>query len=105
LGKLPSGRVFLINPYYVENSGVEKVEYSPSSKKLSFNVKIRNLNGKEVKKDFQFYPLEVSWKTGSLSYGMLKQTDCVNCSDILLALVRASNEFVRQEKQENSTQK
>lgn len=96
------GQSFPNQSFSAKSSDVEKVEYNSSSKKLSFVVKIRSQSGRESKKDFQFYPPEASWQTGSMSYGMLKQVDCQNCSDILFALVKASNEFVRQEKQVNS---
>jgi Trypsin-like peptidase domain len=96
------GQSFPNQSFSAKSSDVEKVEYNSSSKKLSFVVKIRTQSGRESKKDFQFYPPEASWQTGSMSYGMLKQVDCRNCSDILFALVKASNEFVRQEKQASS---
>ena len=100
--KTSVGQSFPDHSFTARNAEVAKVEYNQTSKKLSFVIKIRNQNGKESRRDFHFYPLEAAWQTGKWSYGMLKQVDCRNCSNILFALVKASNDFVSQEKQVTS---
>lgn len=66
-----------------------KVGYNALTKKLEVIIKFTKDNGKEGKKDFQFYPPEVFYKVGGFSYGMVRQADCGSCSDILTALVTA----------------
>lgn len=84
--------------FTVKSEQITKVEYNPAQKKLSMLVKISSESGKENKKDFQFYPVNAVWRSNGESYAMQRQVDCASCSDILFALVKASNEFVRQEK-------
>ncbi len=83
--------------FTARDEDVVKAEYGSGSKRLSLVIKFPN-QGKEFKKDFQFYPPEAAWSSGSFSYGMLKQVDCGSCSDVLFVLIKASNEFLRLEK-------
>ena len=92
------GKSFPDQSFTAKDGEIVKVEYNSIQKKLSMVVKIGSQNGKDSKKDFQFYPPEALWLTGSTSYGTLRQIDCQRCSEILSVLVKASNEFVRQEK-------
>lgn len=87
-------RSFPDQSFAVKNEEMTDVEYSPATKRFSMVVKTSR-DGKEIKRDFQFYPPEAVLQD-QMVFGVLnKKVNCANCSDILIALIKASNDFLR----------
>lgn len=87
--------------FSTKNGDIENVIYHSLYKRLDIILKTGNYVNDKSRKTFYFYPQEASLQESGELSATQKTVYSGKCTEILLALIEASNEFSRQEKQAN----